>query len=182
MKNLQNPYALKTISQQRGASLLEGIAYLGIAAIVILGAVSLLSGAFGSAQSNRGAEEVVSIRTGVKKLYMGRAGSYIGDMTGTLISAKVFPSTLTANSGATAMVNTWGGNVNVAGLASDASRFTITYTAVPKDACISMASGATGWTKISVGSGSITTFPVATSEANTVCTSDAANTMAFESN
>ncbi|MBC7413962.1 MAG: pilus assembly protein, partial [Herminiimonas sp.] len=40
-------------SRQRGASLLEGIAYLGIAAIVILGAVSLLTGAFGSAQSNR---------------------------------------------------------------------------------------------------------------------------------
>ena len=35
-----------TYRHQRGASLLEGIAYLGIAAIVILGAVSLLTGAF----------------------------------------------------------------------------------------------------------------------------------------
>ena len=52
--------------QQRGASLLEAIAYLGIAAVVVLGAVSLLNGAFGSAKSNQTNEEVVALRTPVR--------------------------------------------------------------------------------------------------------------------
>ncbi|MEA3119675.1 MAG: hypothetical protein QOI13_2945, partial [Paraburkholderia sp.] len=63
---------------QRGASLLEAIAYLGIAAIVVIGAVALLNGAFNSAGTNELAEQVNSIQTGVKKLYMGQTNGYTG--------------------------------------------------------------------------------------------------------
>lgn len=168
---------------QRGASLLEGIAYLGIAALVILGAVSLLTGAFSSAQSNRGSEEIVSIRTGVKKLYTGQSNSYgTADITANLNAARIFPTTLTASTTGTAttMNNSWGGAVTVTG-SNLGSTFTIAYTLVPQDACISMISGASGWTQIDVGAANaITTFPATPAAANTACNT-ATNTINFTS-
>lgn len=165
---------------QRGASLLEGIAYLGIAAIVILGAVSLLTGAFSSAQSNRGAEEVVSIRTGVKKLYMGRSGAYDGELTASLNTAKIFPATLTPKDATgAAMINGWGGDVTVKGAASK-STFIIAYTSVPQDACISMVSGASGWTRVVSDSSETNVFPITPATGATLC-GRSSNKLEFES-
>lgn len=166
------------LARQRGASLLEGIAYLGIAAIVVLGAVSLLTGAFGSAQSNRTTEEVISIRTAVKKMHSGQAYT-TGNFTTTLVSARVLPSTLTVDATTNAVTNAWGGTVTVVGAPPN---FTIAYTAVPQDVCINSVSGANGWTRISnaEGANAITTFPVTPTDAATVCTT-ATNTLEFQS-
>lgn len=170
--HLKNGSAMNFPTRQHGASLLEGIAYLGIAALVILGAVSLLTSAFSSAQSNRGAEEVVSIRTGVKKLYTGQANAYgSADMTAALHAARIFPTTLTPNATPpTGMNNSWGGLVTVAGTSSG-STFTISYTLVPEDACIGMISGASGWSQVDTGASStpITTSPVTPAQADTLC-------------
>jgi len=166
--HINRPQSTPFLVKQRGASLLEGIAYLGIAALVILGAVSLLTGAFASAQSNRGMEEISAIRTNVKKLYMGQANSYgTADITSALNTAAVFPSTLSFNSTSNKMVNAWGGDVTVTG---NGNYFTIEYTAVPQDACISMMSGASGWYSIK-GTDTVQTFPVSPSDAvNKICT------------
>ncbi|MBC7502289.1 MAG: pilus assembly protein [Herminiimonas sp.] len=158
-------------SSQRGASLLEGIAYLGIAALVVLGAVSLLTGAFNSAQSNRAAEEIVSIRTGVKKLYMGQANSYVaGDLTPQLITARVLPTTLPPNGLGTTLTNAWGGAVVVTGATAN---FTISYANVPQDGCIGMLSGASGWTNVNSNSVNVTVFPVTPAAAVTLCAAGA---------
>ena len=159
------------LTRQRGASLLEGIAYLGIAAIVVLGAVSLLTGAFSSAQSNRVAEEVVSIRTGVKKLYMGQGAGYTAAVLDpTLIAAQVFPTTL--NIAGAVITNAWGGTVSVSGVVAGA-QFAITYTLVPDNVCINVLSGASGWTSIVAGTGGasapIILFPVTPVAAAGVC-------------
>lgn len=162
------PRFCRTSRYQRGASLLEGIAYLGIAAIVVLGAVSLLTGAFSSAQANRGVEEVISIRTGVRKLFMGQAGSYTNaGLNGTLISALVFPATISTVGGAGAVLNGWGGNVTVTG---GGATFTILYTAVPQAACINMISGSSGWTNIISGGPGINVFPATPDAALAECT------------
>ena len=159
--------AFTSLSRQRGASLLEGIAYLGIAAIVVLGAVSLLTGAFSSAQSNRVAEEVVSIRTAVKKLYMGQSAGYPGSsLNATLAAAKAFPSTVTVGAGGVAN-NAWNGPVTVSGATN---QFTIEYDLVPQDACINILSGATGWTNITASGTAITTFPATPESAAAACT------------
>lgn len=175
---------LVRLHSERGASLLEGIAYLGIAAIVILGAVSLLTSAFGSAQANQTAQEIVSIRTAVKRLYMGQASSYgTADITARLISARAFPTTLSPNTAGTAVSNAWNGTVTVAGTNSG-STFTITYSGVPQDVCISIVSGATGWTQIDQGGqNAITAFPATPAAASTVCnvTSSAGNSISFTS-
>jgi hypothetical protein len=180
-----NAMLLKKLSRQlhpnaqRGASLLEGIAYLGVAAIVVLGAVSLLTNAFSSAQTNRASEEIISIRTAVKKLYMGQAASYGAvDFTASLITAKVFPSTLALNAAGTGITNSWNGAVTVAGT-NGGSTFTLTYANVPKDACINLVSGASGWTQIDQGGlNAITAFPATPANAASVC-SLASNAISF---
>lgn len=170
------------LSRQRGASLLEGIAYLGIAAIVILGAVSLLTNAFSNAQTNRTVEELTSLRTSVKKLYMGQSAGYgSGAITTTLISARVFPATLTIDG--TTVRNSWNGTVVVTGATST---FIVTYSGVPQADCINLVTGATGWTEIEQSAGTattITTFPVTLTQATSACNVTAAsgNTINFES-
>jgi hypothetical protein len=151
---MKNTRLSKTIKpnhafRQRGASLLEGIAYLGIAAIVILGAVSLLTSAFSSAQTNRGAEEIVALRTAVKKLYMGQSAGY-GNNTGItaqLISANAVPKSLTVDTTASTITNAWNGGVTVTGLTS---QFKVEYTNVPKDVCINLITSSAGWSTLEV--------------------------------
>jgi len=163
------------VQLQRGASLLEGVAYLGIAAIVILGAISLLTSAFSSAQSNRASQELVSIRTAVRKLYMGQ-GYGTASLNVPLIAAKAFPGNL-AVSGAV-VTNAWGGTVTVTG---DTNQFTTVYTNVPKDACINTVSGASGWINITGPGTTVDTFPAAVAAANALCTGDV-NSLTFRSN
>lgn len=158
----------KSLYLQRGASLLEGLAYLGVAAVVILGAVSLLNSALNGAQSNRSVEELTALRTGVKKLYGGQG--YTGISEDSVWDAGLIPGTLkpTTTGTTTALTNSWGGAVTITSAA--ASEFSISYASVPKDACVSMISGATGWTKIKVGSAAdITTFPVTAADAISKC-------------
>jgi len=155
------------MARQGGASLLEGIAYLGIAAIVVMGAISLLTGAFSSAKSNQANEEVIGLRTAVRKLYMGQTYPTTG-VVSNLIAAKAVPGTL-ANGGTT-LKNSWGGDVAIVGANAG---FTITYPSVPKDVCISMLSGANGWTSINANAGTaMSTFPLTAANATTLCSAD----------
>lgn len=169
----------QNLHNQRGASLLEGIAYLGIAAIVILGAVSLLTGAFSSAQSNQASEETTAIRTAVRKLYLGQGyGVANTSLNATLATARALPGTLVVTtSGAT--TNVWGGSVTI--VSTGTGTFTITYPNVPQDVCLNTLVGASGWQSVAVGGGTaVTTFPVPPTLAGTTC-SGTANSMVFTS-
>jgi hypothetical protein len=158
------------LSRQRGASLLEGIAYLGIAALVILGAVSLLASAFGNAQANRATEETVSLRTAVRKLYSAQTyPTAAGEMTTTMIKASAVPSTLIVDKATNTISNSWGGAVTFAGTGAT---FTLTYSSVPQDVCVNMLSGASGWNKVK-GPGrevDTPTGPVSAADASAICT------------
>ena len=156
---------MRATRRQRGASLLEAIAYLGIAAVVVLGAVSLLNGAFGSAKSNQTSEEVVALRTAVRKLYMGQAFP-VESLTPSLLVANAVPATLARGATGGALSNSWGGAVTVTGTANG---FTITYNAIPQDVCVNLISGASGWTSIAQGQTSLTTFPATVANATSLC-------------
>ena len=163
-------------SKQRGASLLEGIAYLGIAAMVILGAVSLLTGAFSSAKSNQTSEEVVALRTAVRKLYIGQP--YPGaSMLPSLIPAKAMPNTLVIDPVALTAKNTWGGVVSVDGDPVTGT-FKITYNLVPEDVCVNIVSGANGWASIA-GSTTITVMPPTAAQATGLCASPGGASLSF---
>lgn len=155
---------------QRGASLLEAIAYLGIAAIVVIGAVSLLNGAFNSAGTNELSEQVSAIQTGVKKLYMGQTGGYTGVSNAVLSSAGVFPSTIPVASGGAA-TNGWGGAVTIGSTA--AGLFTITYANVPASVCITAVTAGGSWTAISVNGTALTPLPATPTAAQGACNTGA---------
>lgn len=173
-----HPYMTHGFTHQRGASLLEGIAYLGIAAIVVLGAVSLLTNAFGNAKVNQTTEEVIALRTAVRKLYAGQPYNSDALMQANLITANAIPTTL-ALPGANVINNSWAGTVTIAG--ATASTFTITYQNVPQDVCVGVVSGASGWTAIDVNASGnpITASPVTASQATTLCSVAGPNTIVF---
>ncbi|HEX6705203.1 MAG TPA: type 4 pilus major pilin [Albitalea sp.] len=153
-------------SRQRGTSLLEGIAYLAIAALVILGAIALLVSAFSGANSNRTQSELSSIRTGVKKLYMGSASTYgSASLMPQLISSKVLPGTLTVDSSG-GVINAWGGPVLVNGAGAT---FTISYGAVPQDICVQVVSGGGDWSAVSVNGAGVS-VPSTPTQASAACT------------
>ena len=171
------PGVPQKLARQRGASLLEGIAYLGIAALVVLGAVSLLTGAFGSAKGNQTSEEVIALRTAVRKMYAGQPYNADAFIMNNLITARAIPNTLVVT-GAATVGNGWGGTVTITGTAP--GTFTITYTNVPQDVCVSVVSGANGWTLITglAGANPIAAFPATASNATALCTTNA-NTIIF---
>lgn len=176
-KQMNRRIIAMNIHQQKGASLLEGIAYLGIAAIVVLGAISLLTSASASARANQATGELIAVRTAVKKLYSGQ--SYpVASLIETLVSAKALPSTLAVSgSGATtALSNSWGGAVTISGTTS--STFTIAYPSVPQDACVNMLSGMSGWNSVGNGTTTVSTSPLTTTNATTLCASDT-NSISF---
>ena len=181
----QRRYCLKNL--ERGASLLEAVAYLGIAAVVVLGAVSLLNGAFGSAKSNQATEEVLALRTAVRKLYIGQTYP-TGDLVGSMVASNGIPGTVArvgaaastgggAATGSSTLQNSWGGAITIVGAGTV---FTISYAAVPRDVCVNMISGASGWTAITQGSGTTATTATATGalptftaqQATTLCPAD----------
>jgi hypothetical protein len=170
----------KTRRLQKGASLLEGIAYLGIAAIVVIGAIALLNTAFSSANSNELNSELSAIQTATRKLFMTTQGNYgSADFTEALVAAKGFPQTLVASG--TAVANAWGGSVAVAPTTSG-SQFTITYTNVPSDVCLTALTSTTdGWVSVKVGSGGATNPPFTPAAAKTACGSGP-TTMVWTSN
>jgi len=165
---------------QRGASLLEIIAYLGVAAVVVYGAVSLLTQAFGGANSNRALVEVTSLRTQVKKIYMGQAAGYgVGSMNAALVLQNAFPTTLTVTAPST-VTNSWNGGVVLTGATTT---FTISYASVPADVCSSLVSvqGGAGWTSIAVNGAAALTPPITPTAAGTAC-NVAANSIVWTTN
>jgi hypothetical protein len=155
-------------ARQRGTSLLEGIAYLAIAALIILGAIALLVSAFSGANTNRTQSELSSIRTGVKKLYMGSASSYgNASLLPEIIASKVLPGTLTVDSSSN-VINAWGGAVLVNGAGAT---FTISYGSVPQDICVQVVSGGGDWNAVSVN-GAAVAVPATPTQASSACTSN----------
>lgn len=162
----------RTLVLQRGASLLEAIAFLGVAATIVVGAVALLANAFSGARSNRSQEEVAAISTGVKRLFMGQAGAYgTGSLNGVLAQAKIFPSTLAVEG--TSVLNAWNGAVNVNG---STSTFEISYANVPQQVCVELVATSGQWISVAVNGAAGMVPPISPSQAAAQCNA-AANTV-----
>ena len=161
--------------KMRGVSLLEAIAYLGVAATIIIGAVALLSNAFSGARSNRAQEELAAISTGVKRLFMSQAGAFgTGNLNAQLATAKIFPSTLSVNGDQ--VLNAWNGAVTVTG---NTSVFQISYGNVPQDSCVELLSTSHQFLTVAANGGSELTPPVTLSQAAAQCTEAQTNTVVW---
>ncbi|WAC74562.1 type 4 pilus major pilin [Roseateles sp. SL47] len=164
-----------TARRQAGASLLEAIAFLGVAATIVVGAVALLSNAFSGARSNRSQEEVAAISTGVKRLFMAQAGAYgNGSLNEVLVQAKVFPSTLAVEGNS--VFNAWNGAVTVNG---SAATFDISYANVPQQVCVDLVATSGQWISVAVNGSGAMTPPITPVQAAAQCTQANANTVVW---
>lgn len=176
--------------RQRGASLLEAVAYLGIAAVVILGAVALLRTAFGGANLNRAAQEITGLETSIRRLFATQGVFDGGNFTNVLAQAGVIPSTLSVPTSGDRLQagNVFQGSTAAGGACAagqQCTNFWIRYTNVPTDACVSLvttssatliqvAAGAgtnlgTLPTAVPAASATAQTGPVGASAASTMC-------------
>lgn len=171
MKYTNQVHSTTIVGRQRGASLIESLSYLGVAAIVVGGAAMLISQAFGGANSNRAVQEIVSLQIETKKMFMGQQAGYgTTNFNNVLIAGDKVPATLSV-SGTSTITNAWNGAVALSG-ATSGSTFTISYAAVPQDVCVDMltALGTQNWVGLTVN-GTVRSVPVTPANATTWCVS-----------
>jgi type II secretory pathway pseudopilin PulG len=164
--------------RQRGATLLEAVAFLGIAAIILVGALALFSNAFDGARSNQLIEEVNALQTGIRKVYSGGAGyatNVTAGMTG-LVDAGAVPATLTING--TTVTNEWGGAVTIAWDTNN-NAVEISFADVPQAACMTAMTTGGNWFTIATATGTAAAPPISASAAETSCVSGN-NTVTWE--
>lgn len=178
---------------QAGATLLEALAFLGIAAIIVVGAISMFRAAQGSAQANDMLGQLNGLRSSIKTLYATQAtygtSSFPAQapcsmMVHVLIRAGSVPDTLRKDGCAAiqGLRNIWGDRVRINGSNED---FWISYYSVPQEVCLKIAPQIGGsWLGLQINSNAFVdtdtqTFPVATADAQ--CTPGTSNTMHFRS-
>lgn len=154
--------------KKRGLTLIETLLALGVAAIVIIGAVSFYNNAAGTNAINDAKGQIQAYVNGVKKVYASQS-TYTGLDNATIIATGVAPQP--AISGANGLVNPWRGTTTIAS-ASGGSAFTVTMAGVPQDACVSLLTSGLlsggGVYQIGSGGGSFTAEP-SVSQALTAC-------------
>mgnify|MGYP005843233725 CR=1 FL=1 len=127
---------MSEMKRLRGLTLMEALLFLGIAAVVIVGAFSLYNNASSSASMNQAKTELQTYIGGIKSLYTTQ-NDYNSVDNELVISAEIAPSS--AVSGTDTLINPWGGDVVISGNTRD---FDIDFQSIPQQACVSMmASG-----------------------------------------
>jgi type II secretory pathway pseudopilin PulG len=178
------------LKKQAGVTLLEVLAYLGIAAVIIVGAISMFGSAQGSAQTNDLLSQTVGLRSNVKTISAGQAsygastypatGSGTQLMNQVLIQGKAVPSTLRPLSIAPWDINnSFGGKVLVDGSASD---FWIAYTNIPQEVCVKVAPQSSGWVGVRINNNAeiaLDTTSLTPAQAAAQCTAGATNTIVW---
>ena len=124
----------KNIKSFRGLTLMEGLLFLGLAAIVIVGAFALYNNASSTTKMNTAKTQLQTYVSGIQTLY-ATTNDYGGVNPAVVVGASIAPTN--AVDGNT-LVNPWGGNTDVVG---GTREFTITFENVPKDACVSLLTG-----------------------------------------
>lgn len=120
------------INRHSGASLLEALGFAAIAAIVVVGAASLLTGGFTGLRSNSLHAEIQALRTAVVRI-RGVDGQFgPGSLTAAIATAGGLPSSLRRDASAGTITNQWGGSVTVTGTGP---QFTLGYSGVPRSEC-----------------------------------------------
>lgn len=142
--------------RQRGATLLEALAFLGIAAVVVVGALAMYRGAQGSAQSNEMVRSVTGLRSALKTMFatQGRYGSATWSptvATQALNRAVIQSGSLPDSVRATAagdIFDLYTGQIRIDG---DEGTFWVRYERVPKDVCMKAGANTdTSWVGLAV--------------------------------
>lgn len=149
--------------RQKGASLIEMVAYLGLAGMVIAGALAMFTGASSSQGANQLTQDIVAVRTSTKSLWNATANYGTVNMLSTLSQAKRLPSTwnITGTGASMTANHPLNGKAGVIGLTG---LFAITLDGITADVCTSVISqqGNQGWNSVYVGAASGAATPLST--------------------
>lgn len=157
------------LKKQTGMTLLEVTAALAIGTIIITGALALFAGGSAASNSNAFVQDITSLRSAVKSLYLGQGSYGTASINGTLINGSKVPSDWTGSG--TTITNNFGGAVVVTGATST---FNLTTGAIPKDVCIgALPSAAKGWNFVGVGADAAAALTAATIAPASMTTSQA---------
>lgn len=124
------------VSRQRGATLVEIILYLAVAAIVIFAVFSLFSNAFGGGKSQSEITSIQGIASGVNSIYGTQRTYPSGSLVPALIQTKAAPSATIDPSSTTSLRNSFGGAITVIGYDT---QYQISTGGLPQRACAELA-------------------------------------------
>jgi prepilin-type N-terminal cleavage/methylation domain-containing protein len=169
----------KKFKNQRGLTLVELLAALAVVAAVVAGALALYNAASTSQSSTQLLQDVTSIRGAVKSIWAGQGNYGTDSLVPTLVQAGRLPTTVrVSGSGAEAtLAHVLGGAVTIVGATNT---FDIGIEDVRKDVCISLSTGTTSWSAVSVN-GDDQTLPLTPAAAAAACSGDT-NDIVFSSN
>lgn len=162
--------------RQRGMTLLEGLAWMAIAGLVVAGALAMNAKGWLGNKEQKEMTHISAIISGAKQLQTvtgyGTAGT---SLVAAMINGGLVPSDMTV-SGST-IVNRYGATVTVV---STGLGYTVTDPGLPASACMSLVTGISAMGDIStkMNSGTATTGPIAAAAASAGCNT-ASNTVAF---
>jgi hypothetical protein len=143
------------------------VALLGVAAVVLI-----LYSVFGANKTMTALSDVTQLETNAKALYTSQS-TFTTLTPAVAISAKLAPSDMISGAN---LQNPWGGAVNIAVDAGNASEFDITENSVPADACAKIIAGVNGMAVGVTTNGTAQTMPIDAGTAATAC-NNATNTL-----
>lgn len=160
-------------SKQAGVTLIELIVSLVIIGLIVAAALSLFASAQSSQSSTQMVQDVTSIRSNTKALFLGQGsyGTANTNVNNILVTAKRIPTTIKIDTTSTPNILTHqlNGTVNVVS-AGTGQTFTITLTEIPPDVCIPLMTSAQTWVSVRAGSASErTSFPITVATAAIDC-------------
>lgn len=135
-------------SREAGATLLEALAFLAIAAIVTIGALSLINAAFLNSTTNAHVLELQTFKL-LLKAYLKNDGNYSNVSNKNLIIAGLVPSTMKFDVTDESINNRFGGIVYIIG---DKQTYLILTTGVPRESCVKIAQSLPGFSIFEVNS------------------------------
>ncbi|CAD7741178.1 hypothetical protein LMG31884_47380 (plasmid) [Xanthomonas hydrangeae] len=161
---------------QRGLTLLEGLAWMALAGVVVAGALAMNAKGWLGNKEQKEITHISSLISGTKQLQsVNGYGASGTNLVPALISADLVPGDMTVSG--TTLTNRFGGTVTVT---STGLGYTVTDPSLPASACMSLARQISqiGGLTTKIGSGAAATGAVDTATAQAQC-SGSANTVAF---
>jgi hypothetical protein len=125
-------------SRKRGATMMEVIGYLAVAAVIIAGVLVMLSVAFGQSKAATSLNQLNQIQTAVRSLYSGQP-NYSGLSTAVIVNSKALQQSMISG---TTLRHAFNGAITITPVTTTAgganSGFQISFANIPQDACQSM--------------------------------------------
>ncbi len=160
--------------RQAGLTMIEAIAFLGIAGLVMAGALAMYNSARTSMDVAQVKEEYFALKDSIEHLFTGSNGYISSNAIETLINAKKIPVSLVVSG--TIVTNKWDGKLEVR---NGVANYRITFDNIPKGVCVGMLPAITapgGWGGYNVvaagsfvGMETVTTGKIAPDVASNIC-------------